>query len=102
GLAYERTTDFARSKRNLESLVDRFKVPYPILITGYTSSKGEPAKSLPTLESLNAFPTTFVIDKKGDVRKIHQGFSGPGTGAHYAEFKTEFEKLIKDLLAERG
>lgn len=101
GLAYERTTDFEKSKKNVMSLVDRFKIPYPVLITGFTPAKGEPAKSLPTLESFNAFPTTFIIDKKGEVRKIHQGFSGPGTGIHYTEFTQEFEKLVDGLLKEQ-
>src|SRR5690606_29069936 len=43
GLAYERTTNFEKSKANLERIVKRFNVKYPILITGYTSDKGEPA-----------------------------------------------------------
>ncbi|EHQ26767.1 TlpA disulfide reductase family protein [Mucilaginibacter paludis] len=101
GLAYERTTDFERSKKSLSSLKARFNVPYPILVTGYTNDKGEPAKSLPMLANFLAFPTTIIIDKKGDVRKIHTGFSGPGTGNYYAEFINEFEKLNDDLLAEK-
>jgi thiol-disulfide isomerase/thioredoxin len=101
GLAYERSTDFNKSKKSLEQLKARFKVPYPILITGYTNDKQEPAKSLPMLAKFLAFPTTIIIDKKGDVRKIHTGFSGPGTGNYYAEFINEFEKLNDDLLAEK-
>jgi thiol-disulfide isomerase/thioredoxin len=101
GLAYERTTNFARSQKALQQLVDRFSIPYPILITGYTPARGEAAKSLPMIEKVLGFPTTIIIDKKGDVRKIHTGFSGPGTGEHYIEFITEFEKLTDDLLAEK-
>ena len=41
------------------------------------------------------------IDKKGEVRKIHTGFSGPGTGKYYEEFTKEFEKLTEDMLAEK-
>ncbi|MFD0752100.1 TlpA disulfide reductase family protein [Mucilaginibacter calamicampi] len=101
GLAYERTTDFARSQKALQHLKERFDIPYPLLITGYTPATGEPAKSLPMLDKVLGFPTTIIIDKKGDVRKIHTGFSGPGTGEHYIEFITEFEKLTNDLLAEK-
>lgn len=97
GLAYERTTDFEKSKANLERIVKRFNVKYPILITGYTSDTGEPAKSLPMLNHVMAFPTTIIIDKKGKVNKIHTGFSGPGTGAAYEEYVTEFSKLIEEL-----
>ncbi|HEY0246207.1 MAG TPA: TlpA disulfide reductase family protein [Mucilaginibacter sp.] len=101
GLAYERTTDFAKSQKTLAQLKARFNVPYPLLITGYTNASGEPAKSLPMLAKVLGFPTTIIIDKKGDVRKIHTGFSGPGTGNYYTEFKTEFEGLTNNLLAER-
>jgi thiol-disulfide isomerase/thioredoxin len=100
GLAYERTTDFAQSKRTVEQLKDHFNIPYPLLITGYTPGRGDPQKSLPMLADFKGFPTTIIIDKKGDVRKIHTGFSGPGTGDYYTQFIDEFEKLTDDLLAE--
>ncbi|MFD0795078.1 TlpA disulfide reductase family protein [Mucilaginibacter litoreus] len=102
GLAYERTTDFAKSKQAVTQVKNRFNIPYPLLITGYTSNKAETAKSLPALTKVVGFPTTIIIDKKGDVRKIHTGFSGPGTGEHYTEFISEFEKLTDDLLKEKS
>jgi hypothetical protein len=71
------------------------------LLTGYTNQPGEVVKSLPMLNKFMAFPTTIIIDKKGEVRKIHTGFSGPGTGKYYTEFTEEFDKLITDLLAEK-
>ena len=101
GLAYERTTDFAKSKPTLLQLKNRFNIPYPLLITGYTPSSGDPQKSLPMLADFKGFPTTIIIDKKGNVRKIHTGFSGPGTGKYYTEFVNEFDKLTDDLLAEK-
>jgi len=100
GLAYERTTDFAKSQRTLQQLKSHFNVPYPLLITGYTPAAGDPQKSLPMLADFKGFPTTIIIDKKGEVRKIHTGFSGPGTGDYYTQFIDEFEKLTDDLLAE--
>ncbi|RVU01611.1 TlpA family protein disulfide reductase [Mucilaginibacter limnophilus] len=101
GLAYERTKDRARSERTVKQLQQRFNIPYPLLITGYTPAKDETAQSLPALAKVVGFPTTIIIDKKGDVRKIHTGFSGPATGEHYTEFISEFEKLTDDLLAEK-
>ena len=101
GLAYERTTDFKKSQKTLAQLKDHFKIPYPLLITGFTPSKGDPQKSLPMLADFKGFPTTIIIDKKGNVRKIHTGFNGPGTGDHYTEFVVEFDKLTEDLLAEK-
>ena len=101
GLAYERTTDFAKSQRTVAQLKTHFDVPYPLLITGYTPGKGDPEKSLPMLADFKGFPTTIIIDKHGDVRKIHTGFSGPGTGEYYTQFIDEFQKLTNDLLEEK-
>jgi len=100
GLAYERTTDFARSQKTLQQLKTHFNVPYPLLITGYTPGSGDPEKSLPMLADFMGFPTTIIIDKNGNVAKIHTGFSGPGTGVHYTEFIDEFEKMTDGLLKE--
>jgi peroxiredoxin len=100
GLAYERSTDFAQSKRTVTQVKNKFNVPYPLLLTGYTPARGEPAKSLPMLQKMLGFPTTIIIDRKGNVRKIHTGFSGPGTGEHYTDFITEFERLVIHMVEE--
>lgn len=97
GLAYERTQDLNRSKKAVEQIKQRFNIAYPLLLTGYIPA--DAGKSLPMLDKVMGFPTTIIIDKKGDVRKIHTGFSGPGTGDYYIEFISEFEKLTDDLLA---
>ncbi len=100
GLAYERTTDFEKSKNSLSNLVRRFKVDYPILITGYTNEPAQVLISMPALHNYIAFPTTIILDKQGNVRKIHTGFSGPGTGKHYTDFEEEFTSLILALSQE--
>jgi hypothetical protein len=69
------------------------------LIAGI-SDKDEAAKKLPMLERVYAFPTTIFIDRRGQVRKIHSGFSGPATGEHYAQLVDEFKRTLDQLLAE--
>lgn len=102
GLSYERTTSFEKSKKALDGFLKRFDVSYPVLITGVTPSDPQKSeKSLPQLTGIKGFPTTIFIDKKGNVREVHTGFNGPGTGAHYEEFKKEYNKLVDDLLAEK-
>lgn len=78
---------------------ERFKIDYPVVLAG-TNNKEEAAKALPALNRVVAFPTTIILDKKGAVRHIHTGFSGPGTGAYYDQFVDEFNGLINKLLAE--
>jgi len=99
GLAYERTTDFEKSKTSLQKFQRRFNVQYPILVTGATvSDKQRTEKTLPQLTEIKAFPTSIFIDKKGNVKKIYSGFNGPGTGEHYKEFQKEFNETINGLL----
>jgi thiol-disulfide isomerase/thioredoxin len=100
-LAYERTTDFEKSKKTIGFFQKRFNVQYPMLVTGVTVSDTlKTEKTLPQLEKIKAFPTLLFVDKRGKVRAIHTGFTGPGTGLHYEHFKDEFAKLVGNLLKE--
>jgi len=99
GLAYERTTDFARSQASLRSFQQRFRVKYPMLITGV--AVGDPRraeKTLPPIPEIVGFPTTIFLDKKGKISRIHTGFSGPGTGIHYEEQQKEIYRTVDELL----
>ena len=100
-LAYERTTNFAESKKALQSFKNRFDVTYPVLVTGVAVSDTlRTEKTLPQIKKIVGFPTTIFIDKKGRVRKIATGFNGPGTGDHYEIFKKDFNGLVDGLLKE--
>lgn len=99
GLAYERSTDFQRSKKSIQSFRQRFNIQYPILVTGVTASDSLlTEKTLPQLDKIKAFPTAIFIDRKGIVRKIHNGFTGPGTPERYELLKQQFDKTINALL----
>ncbi|SFO57660.1 Peroxiredoxin [Chitinophaga sp. YR627] len=103
GLAYERTTDFGKSQKALQGFLKRFDVNYPVLITGVTVSDPERTeKTIPQITKIKGFPTTIFIDRKGNVREVHTGFSGPGTGEHYETFKKDFNSLVNGLLEEKS
>lgn len=97
GLAYEKKPDFAYARERVQTMVEKLDVPYDFLIAGSTQ-KGSAANSLPMLNHVMSFPTTIIIDKTGKVRKIHTGFSGPGTGAYYTQFVEEFNQFMDKLL----
>lgn len=100
-LAYEYSTDFNRSKASIQKFINRFGIKYPVLITPTTTSDEQRTeKTLPQLTSIRSFPTTIFLSKNGNVAKIHQGFYGPGTGAFHTEYKAEFYRTIRSLLAE--
>jgi peroxiredoxin len=97
-LAYERTDDFNESKKALTPFLDAFQVPYPVLITPVSvADEDKTSKTLPQIDDLVAFPTTIFVDKSGNIAKIHTGFDGPATGAHYLKYKEEFENTLKNL-----
>lgn len=100
-LAYEYSTDFNRSKASVQKFINRFGIQYPVLITPTTTSDElRTEKTLPQLTPIRMFPTTIFLDKQGNVSKIHHGFYGPGTGAFYTEFKADFYRTIRSLLAD--
>ena len=99
GLAFERSPEMAVSGPKIERMKERFHIDYPIVLAG-SNDKAEASKALPDLNAVVAFPTTILIDKKGKVRHIHTGFSGPGTGKYYDQYVDEFNRLVDKLLAE--
>lgn len=99
GLAYEYSSDFQRSKKSLLKFKKRFNIQYPILITGVRVSDSlRTEKTLPEVTEIKMFPTTIFIGRDGKVKKIDNGFNGPGTGIHYTEFKKDFDAEVKKLL----
>jgi thiol-disulfide isomerase/thioredoxin len=100
-LSYERTAEKERSIAALKRLQEKLKIPYPVLWTGVSVSDPQKTeKTLPQIDNIKVFPTSIIIGKDGKVRKIHTGFSGPGTGVHYVEHKKVFEKMMQELLSE--
>jgi thiol-disulfide isomerase/thioredoxin len=98
-LQFEHFGDFERAAQATQRFRQHYGIEYTTLIAGI-SNKDEAAKKLPMLQSFVAFPTTVFIDRKGNVRKIHTGFSGPATGAHYVQFVHEVQATLDQLLAE--
>lgn len=98
-LAFEKSDNAEINLRSLKRLKDHFNVPYDILLAG-KASKSEAAEKLPMLNHVLSFPTSIFIDRNGKVRRIHTGFSGPGTGEYYHEFVEETDKFVTQLLIE--
>jgi len=99
GLAYEAKDDFEYAKGRVEKMKQKYNVAYDYVIAGVYDKK-EAAKTLPMLNHVLSFPTTIFIDKKGKVRRIHTGFSGPATGKYYDEFVEDFNNFMSKLINE--
>jgi thiol-disulfide isomerase/thioredoxin len=98
-LAYERKDDFNYASTRVKRMIDKMKVNYDFVIAG-TNDKKKASATLPMLNEIAAFPTTIFIGKDGKVKKIHTGFSGPGTGIYYDQLVEDFNQTINSMLAE--
>jgi hypothetical protein len=91
------TGDRARDAEQVRRYAARHGVTWPLLVAGL-ADKDKATASLGLLDKVRAFPTTIFLDEKGQVRAVYTGFSGPATGAAYAEQHTEFVRVIEGLL----
>jgi thiol-disulfide isomerase/thioredoxin len=94
GLSFE-SGDVEYDRDRVKQFIARNKVTYPIVIAGTVDNI---ATQLPFVENFAGYPTTFFLDRHGKVVLIHDGFSGPGTGAENARVKEEIEAEVKKLL----
>jgi peroxiredoxin len=98
-LMFEHFGDFERAVASTRRFRQQYSIEYTTLIAG-VSDIDEASKKLPMLQKFYGFPTTVIVDRRGQVRKIHTGFSGPATGEHYKQFVGEFKSNLEQLLAE--
>jgi peroxiredoxin len=99
GLMFEQSGDRAEAVRAVERFRDRYSIDYPLLIAG-ENDREQAQRLLPQLSAVLAYPTTIFIDRAGKVRRVHTGFAGPATGVHYDELRRDFDRTVRDLLAE--
>ncbi len=91
---------FETSKAKIERFMKQTGATYTFL---YVSPRGGAKRDsvLYPIEGQMAFPTSLIIDKLGNIRRVETGFSGPGTGEHYTKFVDETTNLIELLLSEK-
>jgi thiol-disulfide isomerase/thioredoxin len=95
---YERQSDTAFAYKMMRRFRDRFKIQYDQVFGGVANS--DTVRRTLGLPEFKSYPTTLFIDKKGNIAKIHSGYSGPATGRYYDEFVKEFNEEIDRLLKE--
>jgi peroxiredoxin len=98
-LQYEYSPVFEQAVAACRAFARRYGIDYPMLIAG-TADKAAASKTLPMINAVLVYPTMIVVDRSGQVRRIHTSFPGPATGAHHENFKREFTALIDELLSE--
>ncbi|MES2457098.1 MAG: TlpA disulfide reductase family protein [Bacteroidota bacterium] len=98
-IGFEQKDDLEYAKYTLGKLRDKYDIRYDILFGGIADKKVV-AEKLPALNKFIAFPTTIIIDRKGDVREIYTGYTGTVTGKYFDEYEKKFNKVLDELIAE--
>lgn len=97
GIGYELPEKEEDQLIRLQKYKERLNIKYPLLLGG-KASKQAASEDFPMVNAISSFPTTFFIDREGNIVKIHTGFNGPGTGEVYEHYTQEVEKLIEHLI----
>ena len=95
---YERQSDTAFSRKVMRRFRERFNIQYDQVFGGIAHS--DTVRRTLGLPEFKSYPTTLFIDKKGNVAKIHSGYTGPAAGRFYDEFLKEFNDEVDRLLKE--
>jgi len=98
-VAFEQEDDFAYFQKTLGKFKSFFDIRYDLVFGGIADKKVATEK-LRGLNYMAAFPTTFIIDRRGEVREIYTGFTGTVTGQYYDDYVTKFNGLLDQLIAE--
>ncbi|MET6996357.1 peroxiredoxin family protein [Chitinophaga defluvii] len=98
-IGFEQKDDLEYARYTLGKLKEKYNIEYDILFGGIADKKVASEK-LPALNRMMAFPTTIIIDRKGEVRQIHTGYTGEVTGTYYKEYVAKWNKDLDALLAE--
>ncbi|MDQ0108742.1 Peroxiredoxin [Chitinophaga terrae (ex Kim and Jung 2007)] len=99
-IGFEQKDDLEYAKYTLGKLKEKYNIQYDILFGGIADKKVASEK-LPALNRMMAFPTTIIIDRKGEVRQIHTGYTGEVTGQYYKDYVAKWNKDLDELIAEK-
>lgn len=94
-LSFEEEDQLANPER-LRAFIQRYGITYPVLLVGTPDQLNE---TLPEVEGLNCWPTTFFIGRDGLVKTIHAGYSGPANGSGNSDLRREINTLVVKLLS---
>ncbi len=96
-IGYENAPDFTQQAAKIQRLKERLDLKFTFLVGG-NASKSLASKQFNVLNEIISFPTSIYIGRDGEIKRIHTGFTGPGTGNYYTEFVTETNAFVEELM----
>ena len=98
-VAFEREASQATQLQRIGQQFKELGLSYNPYLGGY-SPKSKAEETFPQLNRIFSYPTAIFIDKKSQVRKIHTGFYGPGTGKYYEHHTEQLRMFVDQLIKE--
>lgn len=98
-VGYEIGNGFDDYAKQLKVYQKRFDLKHSVLVGG-SAKKSSAKEDFGFLSDFTSFPTTLFIDRSGKIVRIHTGFSGPGTGKYYLDYKEKTDQLVEQLINE--
>ncbi len=92
----ESTEDYIDAVTRLRN---KLSLNFNFLIGG-SAKKSLASEHFSMLNEIISFPTSIFIGRDGQVKRVHTGFNGPGTGHYYTDYVEHTNSLIEHLLAE--
>lgn len=99
-IGYETPADFQQQAEKIRTLKNRRNLNFTFLVGGQ-ANKALTSQQFPMLNEIISYPTAIIIGKDGEVKKIHTGFNGPGTGKLYTDYVNSMNAFIEILLQEK-
>ncbi len=98
-VCYEAGDTFEEHKASIERLKENLDLDFTFVVGG-SAKKSLASEHFSMLNEVISFPTSIFIGRDGEVKRVHTGFNGPGTGDIYLKYIEETNALIEFLLAQ--
>ncbi len=98
-IGYEAVDTYEEQAKKIQTLKERHDLDFTFLVGG-KADKALASKQFAMLNEVISFPTSIYIGRDGQVKRIHTGFNGPGTGSYYTEYVEKTNALIEQLLGQ--
>ena len=99
GLSYEYSGTLEKATEAVQKMKRDLGTSFPMVIATYSAKQD--ANSILPLQRIRSYPTSILLDAKGNVISIHTGFYGPST-REYDGYVNEMRVLLTDLVVDNG
>ena len=99
GLSYEYSGTLEKATEAVQKMKRDLGTNFPMVIATYSAKQD--ANSILPLQRIRSYPTSILLDAKGNVISIHTGFYGPST-REYDGYVNHIRVLLTDLVVDNG